>query len=810
MVAHRLVQAFVVLLLACAVMLPAPTSLAAAETAMTVQLDGKTLFVPEIKLTRKVNPVTSFLFIGSWESAAAATTAAGEQKSLCSLDLKNNRLIIESPEKLLKDSKTRVLTQGNSTPFLDGLTWGRRQASQFAFKVVSARRQPVVMELYTDSDTVIFNNGAVASSVTAAGAIGAGGRGYLPVMLDAGENIINVKQYSRGEPRIQLAVCLDHSHDLQAAWQIQGGLLKKLVYMPQGRAGIPELDWNPYLGNFSVSLEVRDVFTNNIVFQKESARRGKLFGDETQNLAPGIYEAVYRTQNDSASEHFMVGNPNDLFEKLENKLSSHKPDAESKLDIEAQLRRAGILLAKDNYTIYDRLWQEKITYTFSCLAAIERRLEEGALNIAKDQPGLHIRGFASGADGSFQSYRLFIPSKYKPGAPLPLLVIVATTVTDTSRPFIEGPVMADHRDALLWANYAEKHGFALLWPGYRGSPKGYTYEAVRIDEAIRAVEKDYNIDRQRISVYATCGAGYYAGRLVSEYDKRFAAIVYDRAVFDFTPMELDNPSPSTAEWLDAASPVSRVIENRNLKIFVMHDNTKPEGHGPMELTTKFLEQAGETRDDIVCCLSKQPMSEASRMDMVFSWLAPCRNENPSSERAYVSSEAGYEGPIMEIFATPLIVVEGTHAGDDGKEIMQKIAESLKGDYMKYFHGAECVIKKDVDVTEEDIKTNSLVLIGNPLYNSVWEKLQPRIPLKISLTQALYKDKIFNEGHMFEAITRHPDAAGKYVLVIGTGDLKYFKPVITNNLFNAWYDCLVFSAPFKTINKLNDINSQRQP
>jgi len=484
---RRFVRVSLVLLFALATIALLPTSLAAEETAkMTVKLDGKTVFVPEIKLARKVNPVTSFLFIGSWESAATATV---DQKSLCSLDLKNNTLIIAAPEKLLKDSKTRVLTQGNSTAFLDGITWGRRQASQFAFKVVSGRRQPAVMELHTDSDTVIFNNGAVAGSVTASGAIGAGGRGYLPVMLEAGENIINVKQYSRGEPRIRATVYLDHSRDLQAAWQTQGGLLKKLVHVSQGRAGIPELDWNPYLGNFSVTLEVRDVSTNNIIFRKESARRGKLLGDETQNFVPGIYEAVYRTQNDSASEYFMVGNPSDLFEELKGKLSSHDPDAESKLDIEAQLRRAGILLAKDNYTIYDRLWQEKITYTFSCLATIERRLEEGAVNIAKDQPGLHIRGFASGADDSLQACRLFVPSNYKPGTPLPLLVLVATTVTDTSRPFIEGPVMADHRDALLWANYAEKHGFALLWPGYRGNPKGYTYEAARIDEAIRAVEK---------------------------------------------------------------------------------------------------------------------------------------------------------------------------------------------------------------------------------------------------------------------------------------------------------------------------------
>jgi len=793
------VQAGLALLLACAMLVLLPASVAANEAKMTVNLDGKTVFLPEIKLTRKINPVTAFLYVGSWESNALAKV---DQKPLCSLDLKNNRVVIESPETLLENSKTRVVNRENLSHFLDGITWGKRQATHFAFQVVSDRRQPAVIEIYTDSDAVIFNNGTVVSSVTAESAVDAGGRGYLPIMLETGENILNIKQYSLGEPRIQAAIFLDHSLDLQAAWQTQSGLLKKFVHAAQGRSGIPELDWNPYLSNFSVSLEVRDVSTNDIVLRKESARRGKLFNDEAQNFAPGIYEIAYRAGNENASELFVVGNPKDLFAALNDKLASHNTTPESKLDIEAQLRRARLLLADDNYNLFDRQWQEKIAYTFSCLATMERQLKEGAVDIAKDQPGLHIRGFASSADNSFQSYRLFVPSTYRHGAPLPLLVMISTNIINAGQPFIAGPVMANHREALLWAKYAEKHGFALLWPGYRGDPRGYTYESTHINEAIHAVEKDYSIDEQRISVYATCGAGYHAGRLISEYNNRFAGIVYDRAVFDLPSSEQEHPVPSLAEWLEASSPIPHVIANRNLKIFVMHDNTKPVGHGQMELTTQFLAQAGKIRDDVVSYLSKQPMSEASRMDMIFSWLAPCRNMKPSDARSHYLEQSGYQGPIMEIFTTPIIIVVGSHALDNGREIMQNIAASIRADYMKYFHGAECLVKKDDDVTEDDIKTHSLILIGNPTYNSVWEKLQPRIPLKISLDQVLYKNKPLAKGYMFEAITRHPDTADKYILMIGTGDAMLLQPVITDNLFNAWYDCLVFSTPLKIISKLD--------
>ena len=792
---YRLFQ--VTLFLLVVLVVPLSEVVAADTPAMIVKLDGKSVFIPEIKLTKRVNPVTMLLYIGSWRG-----NAKGNQESLCTFDLKNNSIIIESPEKLLGNSKTRVVNRNNLNPFLDGIIWGRNQVTHFAFKVVASSRQPAVIELFTDSDAVLFNNGNVSSRVSAASAVGSGGRGYLPLMLEAGENVINIKQYSSGEPRIQPTIFLDHSLDLQAAWQTQGGLLKKLVHMPSGRASIPELDWNPYLGNFSVSIEVRDVSTNNILLRKESARRGKIFSNEAQIPAPGVYEIVYRTQNDSASEFFIVGNPQDIFAELQDKLLKNNPDSESKPDIEAQLRRARILLVKENYNIFDRQFQEKLAYTFNCLATFERRLREGVTNLAKDQPGLHIRGFTSMIDGASSYHRLFVPSTYNPDVPLPLLIMAPTRIENPERPFIEGPVMADLRGALLWAKHAEKHGVALLWPPYRSAPEGYSYESVHINEAIQAVERDYNIDKKRISLYASCSAGYNAGRLVSEYENRFAAIVYDRAVFNLTLPE-GRFATSIREWLEATNPIPHVLKNRNLKIFVMHDDTMPPGHGQMELTTYFLFQAEKIRDDIVSYLSKRPMSEASRMDQVFAWLAPCRNEKPNDMRSHFLEKAGYSGPILETFATSTIVVVGSHASDNrDQENIQFVVEALAWGHEKYFHGAKCVVKIDDDVTQDDIKNRSLILIGNPQSNSVWAKLQPRIPLTVTSEKISYKGATLTEKHAFQAVVRNPYAAGKFVLMIGAGDLQNLRQVTINDIFRAWYDCIVFTTPRITIGKLD--------
>ena len=806
-----------VVLLAFIIMFPASV-MAADEAKVTVKLDGKTLFVPELQLTRKINPVTSVLYMGSWGGVAKLSTL---EKPLGVIDSKNNSLILRSPENLLEESKPRVLKRDALGAYLDGInwnniTWKSRQATQFAFKAISSKRQPAVLEIYAQSDAVVFLDGKPAGSVTDASVMASGGRGFFPVMLEKGGNIISIKQYSSGEPRIEVSVLLDHSHDLQAAWQSQNGLLKKLILRPEDRAVV---NWSPGLGRFCVSAEVRDLSADKIVIQKNSLYRGMSLVDDGSPLAPGVYKAVYRVaqnkgsaETESAAEVFIVGNPKELFAGLSERLSNYNVTLESKLDIEAQLRRGKILLADNNSNMSDRQWQEKVAYTFSSLVSMERRLAGGATDIAKDQPGLHIRGFASKIDGGAQFYRLFVPSTYKPGEPLPLLVFASTRVASTGRPFIEGPVMANHREALLWAKSAEKHGFAILWPGYRGAPNGYTYESVHVEEALQAVEQDYNIDKQQISVYATCGAGYNAGRMISEYPSQFAAIVYDRAVFDVATPDPRRTSPAWIEWLKTVNPVPRVLGNHDLKIFVMHDNTSPPGHGPMALTTKFLAQALGMRYDVVSYLGKRPMSEIERMDMVFSWLAPCRNPKPGDMRSHFLDQSGYQGPIMEIFATPIIIVEGSHAGDNGRKVMREIAESIRSEYKNYFHGAECVIKKDDAVTPDDIINHSLVLVGNPQYNSVWADLQPEMPLKTGLMQASYKDKIVARNFMFEAIVRHPAATDKYILMIGTGDVKNLQPIpagATNNLFNAWYDCRVFSKSQKSIGKLDALQDEEK-
>jgi len=802
--------------------LPFSVATFAQEAPLVVKCDGTTVFLPEVRLTRPITPVTKFLFLGAHETRGGA---GGLQKPLCAIDANSNTIRIEAPERLLEGSRTRVVTRNGAGSFIDSISYAQHRAlTCVAFKIKTTRRQSVVIETAASasSSAALFHNGKLVGAVSADNAKATGGRCYFPVILEPEpkENVFYIQQQTvRCRPQFQMAVISDNSRDMLAAFQPKNGLLKKLIFSAGDRPDPVILDWHPNLAGFRPALEIRDLSTGTIIFKNESSRRRRINveagvltassdgranrpGEPPPDLPPGIYEASYRTENERASELFMVGDPRDLFAEFQERLSHYNPDPESKLDIEAQLRRARILLSKENYNVYDRQFQEKLAYTFASLAGMEYRLKGGATNLTKNQPGLHVRGFVSRNDNSEPVfYRLYIPTTLPPGQPLPLLVIPSTPVRN-SRPFIEGPAMADHRSAVCMAKQAERHGFAILWPGYRGSPNGgYSYESSHIIETIQAVlESGYNIDNQRINIYATCGAGYGAGRLVSEYSNYFSAIVYDQAVFDLS-LERTRSSMSLMEWYATVNPSRHVINNKNLKIFVMHDNTTPPGHGPLVLTTAFLSQAAKTRNDVVSYISERPMTPSERMEMVFSWLASVRNENPNDKRSYFLAKAGYTGPISEVFSTPFIVVEGTRAIGRDMQSIRNTVESFRHDYAKHFHGAKCAVKKDTEVTQDDIDTHSLILIGNPRSNSVWEKLQPLLSVNVTSSEVVYDNTILTGNQPFQVVARNPCADGKYILMIGAGDLRTLRQATNRNLFIAWYDCHLF-APEKIISKLS--------
>ncbi len=762
-----------------------------------VKMRGATS-LPQINVTKKTHAIDTFLFLGAWELPSKDKWAGS---SLAIIDAPAKAITLKEPGALVNNAGPVVFDKNKQSAVLDRLNWDKVRATHYAFKAVSGRRQTAVLEIFADSKVEVYNNGRLASGNECVESFENEGIGYLPVLLEEGENIINIKEISlHGMPRMQITMHLGDTNDFQAAWRRNGGIMLKTITVPRGPRDQPALDWSPLLGRLRVPVEVEDAETGKSVFKKEAMRRGdRLSLPSGDPLPPGIYKAIYGEKAEGMSEYFIVGHPRTLCDSLTAGLSRLSADAQTRLDIEAQFRRADVLLAEKNYDFADRAWQKKVAFTLHSMAVMKRMLEQRMPAIPRNATGMHIRGFVSSTDGSTQFYRIAVPPSRKPSEKLPLLVMVSPPVVYKETPFIEGPTMADHHAAELWAEYGAKYGFAVLWPGYKNAPEGHTYESRLIEEAIQSVEKNYDIDPRRISVFGSCGAGYSAGRLLAEYDKRYAALVYDRAIYD-RDLDKSGNIPSLAEWVDAVNPSRHLIKNPNLRIFVLHEGKASEGHGEMALTSRFLADAAKGRRDIPAHLGQLPIG-TTRMDIVFRWIAPCVNEHPGNQASGFAARTGYTGPISEIFATPFIIVEGTQGSPQERRHMQAFASHLRESYARYFHGAACVIKKDNQVTLADIDNYSLILVGNPKCNLTWQYLRSKLPLSHSGGQLYYENRPLGECPAYYAMVRHPQKKDGYILLIGAEDMAQLASARRASPFRAWYDCCLLTARTNIIPRL---------
>jgi hypothetical protein len=756
--------------------------------------------LPEINITKKTHVIETLLYIGSWELPSKGKWAG---EPFATMDSSAKTITLEKLGSLIGNTRPVVLDKTRQNAIPGQINWEKVRATHFAFKAISGRQQTAVFEIFADSDVEIYNNGQLVSRNECVESFENEGIGYISVQLDKGENIINIKETSfYGMPRMRVTMHLGNTKDFQAAWRKNGGLMPRVITVPRGPRDQPMPDWSPALGRLRVPVEVEDVETGKLVFKKEAMRRGERISiSPHEPLPPGIYKATYGENAEGAFEYFIVGHPRKLYEELKASLSQLPADAQTKLDIEAQFRRADILLAESNYDFADRHWQKKVAYTLHGLAVIKRMLGQGMAGIPRNATGMHIRGFVSTTDGSTQFYRIAVPANHKPGNKLPLLVMISPPVVNKDTPFIGGPTIAEHHTAEVWAEYAGKYGFAVLWPGYKNAPEGHTYESRHIEEVLQAVEKNYDIDPQRISIFGSCGAGYSAGRLLTEYDKRYAAVVYDRAVYDRDVGKSGN-NPTYAKWLEAVNPARHLIKNPNLRIFVLHEGRATEGHGELALTNQFLADAGKERRDIPTHLGQLPLG-VTRMDIVFRWILPCVNDYPDNRAAGFAAKAGYTGPISEIFATPFIMVEGTQGTEQERKNIQALIRHLEESYTRYFHGAACVVKKDHQVTLQDIGNYSLILTGNERCNSTWKYLKAKLPLIYSDGRLYHENKLLGEGSAYYGIVCHPQRNDRHVLLIGAEDTTQLTMARRVSPFRAWYDCCLLTARITIIPRLGE-------
>jgi len=756
--------------------------------------------LPLIKLSGKSTEVATWQYLGSWfltEQNKKTPKKIASWRDAVRLNFEEDKetFQIDASVSMLRGTESKRLTAGAEAGVFKKITWQDRQMSVFAFRVLASAKQVAVAEIDADNSIALYVNQKLARETSAADNVELGTHLLIPVNIEAGENIIVAKVLSNGgPPRFRMSVTLDQSKDFQAAWNGSWGLLTKLLYNKTGDSfETPAVRWDPLLERMTIGAEVSDALTGRVLLKRDALKNKSMIRGQGSGLGEGVYKISYKSHQSregEADEYFIVGSPRAVNKTVSETLARLPWDADEKLNIEAQSIRADILLEKKSYNPENKEWQEKIAWTLGSLANWACIKTKTAGNIFKGLPGLQFRGFVSKIDNSRQFYRLFVPADYTAGKPLPMLLILPTTIAATDRPFLESPPAAAQRKAVQVCKFAEKYGFAVLWPGYPNASKGWTRESVHAEEALEDVEKNYAIDGSRISLYGLCSAGFYSARLASIYPNRFAAIVYDRAIFERDSADADGESRSMAEWLYAINPTNSIIENRNLKILVLNDGTTPAGHGIMALTNRFLKRALAKRDDIKYALDQRKTGFAL-WDSVFEFLSRCENKRPNHDKVDIPAKSGYAGPMAEVFATPFIVVEGTRIKPEEAKLMDGVIANLKAQYREQFFGADFILKKDIEVTDEDVERYSLALVGNAESNAVWGRMAAKYADELTPYKPKDDWSASPAKDVFAEVFKNPANKNNYLLLIGSNESGNMAFLRDFNPFKACFDCYVY-------------------
>jgi pimeloyl-ACP methyl ester carboxylesterase len=137
------------------------------------------------------------------------------------------------------------------------------------------------------------------------------------------------------------------------------------------------------------------------------------------------------------------------------------------------------------------------------------------------------------------------------------------------------------------------------------------------------------------------------------------------------------------------------------------------------------------------------------------------------------------GPIADFQNTPFLIVLGTTSNDAvTKKVLDIKGKILIGDW-KYAQKYEPRVKKDSDVTEEDLRQYSLFLLGGPEENKISKTVCEKIPIRITENEIVIDGKSFKaKNALLNTVYPSPFNPERYINLVaatsGTG-LNFFNP-----------------------------------
>lgn len=132
----------------------------------------------------------------------------------------------------------------------------------------------------------------------------------------------------------------------------------------------------------------------------------------------------------------------------------------------------------------------------------------------------------------------------------------------------------------------------------------------------------------------------------------------------------------------------------------------------------------------------------------------------------LAKKPGLQGPIDDAFTNGFICVIGS--SNPWNEAPEKIArEELSRfgkEWKRYFRG-ELIIKKDIEVTESELKNQNIILFGDPGSNSLISKSLPKLPIQWTQKALQWRNtSVDSSSHLPALIYPSPFSPSNYVVL----------------------------------------------
>ncbi|MEN9444227.1 MAG: hypothetical protein RIS47_1117, partial [Bacteroidota bacterium] len=124
------------------------------------------------------------------------------------------------------------------------------------------------------------------------------------------------------------------------------------------------------------------------------------------------------------------------------------------------------------------------------------------------------------------------------------------------------------------------------------------------------------------------------------------------------------------------------------------------------------------------------------------------------------------GPFSHIFSSKFIVVRGTCGTEQENEALRTLADTILKSWQERYY-VSCLMKNDNELTQKDIDTANLLLLGNFGSNCYLKKIAGRLPLKIDSNSIRISNKIVKgERLCFYMVYPNPLNRNRYIGIIG--------------------------------------------